>query len=153
MLKLTLTFFCVLLFAVSINATPSLSGNTISPSRDSANVSLTSTEKLKVAEMKLFAKMTMADYEKMRGKKLNAFERLSFKLTQHRVNKMLKHYSYGDSPTTLQKISWLFKGILLGPIALLIGYLFLKDEERELIKWIWFGFIGWAIILGIILLA
>lgn len=64
---------------------------------------------------------------------------------------MLKHYSYGDSPTVLQKISWLLKGILLGPIALLIGYLFLKDEERKLIKWIWFGFAGWLIILGIIL--
>ncbi len=154
MLKLTLTFFCALLFTVTINAAPTFSVVAITPERDSVSgASMTNKEKLKVEEMKLFAKMTMSDYENLRGKKLNAFERLSFKLTQHRVNKMLKHYSYGDSPTTLQKISWLLKGILLGPIALLIGYLFLKDEERELIKWIWFGFIGWAIILGIILLA
>jgi hypothetical protein len=68
------------------------------------------------------------------------------------MKKMLKHYEFGDEPTTLQKISWLLKGLLFGPIALLIGYLFFKDEERELIKWIWFGFAGFTIIVVALLL-
>ncbi|MBS1918289.1 MAG: hypothetical protein JST87_18630 [Bacteroidetes bacterium] len=102
--------------------------------------------------MQLFSKMTIADYEKLKGRKLNFFERLSFKLSQRRAKKMLKYYEYGEGPTTLQKISWLLKGLLLGPIALLLGYLFLKDDDRELIKWIWFGFAGFAAIVVIILL-
>jgi hypothetical protein len=65
---------------------------------------------------------------------------------------MLKQYDYGDGPNTLSKISWLLKGLLLGPIALLIGYLFLKDDDRELIKWIWFGIAGFAILVAAILL-
>ncbi|HSN09946.1 MAG TPA: hypothetical protein VLS85_12980, partial [Hanamia sp.] len=89
-------------------------------------------------------KMTPAEYGKLRGKQLNFLERISFRLSQHRMKHMLKNYEYGDGPGTLQKISWLIKGLLFGPLALIIGYLFLKDDDRELIKWIWFGFIGFA---------
>lgn len=151
-LKLCFTFFCVLIFAFATKPAFGLLATSITPKTDSAaSTAFTKNEKLKIQQMQLFAKMTVSDYEKLQKKKLNYFEKLSFRLTQHRISKMLKHYSYGDSPTVLQKISWLLKGILLGPIALLIGYLFLKDEERKLIKWIWFGFAGWLIILGIIL--
>ena len=104
-------------------------------------------------QMKWFVSLTPAAYGKLRGKKLNFFEKISFRLNQHRVKQMLKQYIYGEGPTTLQKISWCFKGLILGPIALILGYIFLRDEERELLKWIWFGFAGWCIILAIILLA
>lgn len=146
--KLFLPLFCALFFSLTANAA-------ISPSAllgDPVNkYKLTATEKMKVLQMQRFAKMTLGDYEKLKGHRLNFFEKLSFKTSKRRINKILTRYSYGDGPTVVQKIGWLCKGILLGPIALLIGYLFLKDEERELIKWIWFGFAGWLIILGIIL--
>ena len=100
-------------------------------------------------QMRWFAGLTAKDYGKIRGKKLNFFERLSFKLNQHRVRQMLK--DYGDEPTVFQKISWCFKGLILGPIALLLGYIFMRDEQRELLKWIWFGFAGWCIILALLL--
>jgi lipoprotein signal peptidase len=68
------------------------------------------------------------------------------------MKRLLKSYDYGDGSTILQKISWLLKGILLGPIAVLLAYIFLKDEERELIKWAWFGCIGFAaILIGILI--
>lgn len=129
----------------------------------STNPSLTNIEKadnpvvarkndLRVAQMKLFIELTPEKYGQLRGKKLNIFERFSFKSSQRRMKKMLKYYEYGDEPTTLQKISWLLKGLILGPIALLIGYIFLKDEQRELIKWIWFGFVGFAAIILVVLL-
>jgi len=102
--------------------------------------------------MRQFSKLTVADYEKLTGKKLNIFQRLSFRMTKHRVNNMLKAYYDGDGPTTLQKISWLIKGLILGPIALILGYIFLRGDDRELIKWIWFGFAGFAIIIGVVLL-
>jgi hypothetical protein len=104
-----------------------------------------------VAQMRIFVNMTVEQYGKLRGKKLNFFERLSFRASQRRMRLMLKAYDDGDGPTTLQKISWLLKGLLFGPIALIVGYIFLKDDERELIKWIWFGFIGFAAIAAIII--
>ena len=110
-----------------------------------------STEQLKIYQMQRFAKMTLSEYEIKKGRKLNFFERLSFRSTQHRITKMLKRYDDGDGPNTLSKISWFFKGLLFGPLALILGYIFLKDDERQVLKWAWFGFAGFLIILGIVL--
>jgi len=151
--KSTFVFLGFLVLSFTTRAASNLSSASVIPKTDSvSNVALTKDEKLKVLQMQLFAKMTISDYEKLKGKKLNFFERVSFKLSQHRAKRMLKYYEYGEGPTTLQKISWLLKGLLLGPIALLLGYIFLKDDDRELIKWIWFGFAGFAVIVIIILL-
>lgn len=109
-------------------------------------------DQVRITQMRVFVNMTVEQYGKLRGKKLNFFERLSFKASQRRMSMMLKAYDNGDGPGTLQKISWLIKGLLFGPLALIVGYIFLKDDERELIKWIWFGFIGFAAIVVIILL-
>ncbi len=106
----------------------------------------------KVAQLKHFVGLTTKDYEKAYGKKLNFIEKAAFKISQKRAKKMLKVYASGNEPTTLLKISWLLKGLLFGPIALLVGYLFLKDEERELIKWIWYGFAGFLAIGVLVLL-
>lgn len=102
----------------------------------------------RLMQMRLYANLSIKDYEKFRGKKINMVERFLFKTSHHRMKKMLKSYDRDGAVTTLQKISWLLKGIVLGPIALLLGYLLLKGEDRELIKWIWFGFADWAIILA-----
>lgn len=105
----------------------------------------------RLSQLKFYCSLSIKDYEKLKGKKLNFFSRQAFKLTQHRMRKILKAYSYGDGPTTLEKIGWLCKGILLGPIAVLMAYIFLKDEDRELIKWAWFGCIGFAVLLVLVL--
>ena len=107
---------------------------------------------LRIAQMKFFVGLTPEQYGNLKGKKLNLLEKMAFKVSQKRMKKMLQHYDYGDEPTTLSKISWLLKGLILGPIALLLGYLFLRDEERELIKWIWFGFAGFTAIVVALLL-
>jgi hypothetical protein len=109
-------------------------------------------DELRLAQMKLFVSLTPGQYEKLKGKKMNFIELFSFKISQRRMKKMIKIYDYGDGPTTLQKISWLLKGLVLGPIALILGYIFLQDEERDLIKWVWFGFAGFAAIIAILLL-
>lgn len=102
-------------------------------------------------QMKVLSALTAAKYGELKGKKLNVLQRLAFNLSKQRMKSMLKNLS--AEPNVLSKISWLLKGILLGPIALGIGYLIFKDEDRELIKWIWFGCIGFAIIAAIVLLA
>ncbi len=114
---------------------------------------LSAKDQVRIAQMRVFVNMTVEQYGKLRGKKLNFFERLSFRASQRRMKLMLKAYDDGDGPGTLEKISWLIKGLLFGPLALIVGYIFLKDDERELIKWIWFGFIGFAAIAVIILLS
>ncbi len=142
----------VMIFALQFTAHASASSS-FNPSVQVANVATPPGNKERmIAQMKWFAGLSIKDYEKLSGKKLSFFERISFKLNQRRVRQMLRHNDW-DEPTVLQKISWCFKGIILGPIALLLGYIFLRDEERELLKWIWFGFAGWCVIVAILLLS
>src|SRR5579859_4360859 len=108
-------------------------------------------QELMIMQMKRFVSMTPEEYGKLRGKKLNFFQRMAFNMTQHRMKRMLSRYDYGD-PSIFQKISWLLRGLVLGPIALLLVYAFARDEERELIKWVWYGFAGWVIWVGILLI-
>ena len=151
--KFLCTFLAISFFNITANCTLALLPNSGAPTTAISANPKSSKQQTMQAKMKVFASLTLENYEKIKGRKLNFFERLSFRISQRRVKTLLKHNDYGDEPGILQKISWLFKGILLGPIALLIGYIFLKDEERELIKWIWFGCIGFVAILAIILLA
>ena len=100
--------------------------------------------------------INLKDFEILTGRHLKFFERLAFKGAQKKlrnsinsdgtINKKLLNYMSDDEVTTWSKISWLIKGLLLGPLAVLIAYIFLKDDERELIKWAWFGFAGFLII-------
>ena len=150
-----LLFTLLSVFILNFNARPALPAlATFSSTKTEAltNSSQSKEEQLRVAQMKRFAGMSLKDYEQLKGKKLNFIERISFRLSQRRMKKMLMYYDYGEAPTTLQKISWLLKGLLFGPLALLFGYIFMKDDERELIKWIWFGFIGFAAIVALALL-
>ena len=149
--KLIFTFLTLVAFNYSGFSAFSSTKSTVK--NDSIeNTDLSQKEQSMVAQMKFYASKTAVEYAKYRGKKLNFFEKISFKFSLRRMKSMLESYSYGDGPTTLQKISFFVKGLLLGPLALILGYLFLEDEERELIKWIWFGFIGFAAIAAIVLL-
>ena len=148
--------FHKLLFTLVAVVALNVTGHTIVPSshtESAGNERHSEKEQYRLLQMKRYVAMTPGEYEKYRGKNLNFLERISFKLSQHRMRQLLEQYSYGDGPTTLQKISWLLKGLLFGPLALIVGYIFFKDEERELIKWIWFGFVGFAAILVATLLA
>ncbi len=152
-LRLTLLIVCTFRLTFTTKASFIIStGATSTASTSFARLPSDTREQIEVLQMRHFAKLTIPDYEKLTGKKLNIFQRLSFRLTKHRINNMLKAYDYGDGPTTLEKISWFIKGLILGPIALILGYIFLHDQDRALIKWIWFGFAGFVIIIGVIFL-
>lgn len=143
----------VTMYTASYAALP-YSLNSLSAKNETGNYSHQSMkEKMMVARMQEFIRLTPEEYGAARGKQLNFLDRISFRLSQHRMKHLLKNYDYGDGPDTLQKISWLIKGLILGPIALILGYLLLKDDDRELIKWIWFGFAGFtAIVITALLL-
>ena len=152
-MKKLITAICLVLFSLilSLIVRPAqAAGVAVIISNPTVLNSPPSKEMLQLAKMRLFAGLSIEEYSKLKGKKLNFLERFSFRLTQNRVKKMLKRYDYGDV-TVLQKISWLLKGLLLGPIAVLLAYLFVGEDERELIKWVWFGFAGFVAIIAVIL--
>jgi hypothetical protein len=136
------TFAAVLPANVSNNVTPN---ETVTKQSSLA-------KQMYLAQMRAFVSMSVEKYGELRDKKLNTLERLAFKMNQKRAKSLLKAYSKHDEPNVLSKISWVAKGFLLGPIALILGYLFLKDDDRELIKWIWFGFAGFVVVVAIFLL-
>ena len=155
MKKQNILFSIVTIFVLNFIFLTAFAASTLplsSITKPAANSSLPKKDQIRIAQMRQFISMTPEEYGKLSGHKLNFIEKFSFKISQHRMKKMLKRYDYGDGPNTLSKISWLIKGLLLGPIALIIGYLFLKDDDRELIKWIWFGFAGFSIIVVALLL-
>ncbi|MBN8837655.1 MAG: hypothetical protein J0I09_10365 [Sphingobacteriia bacterium] len=142
----------ILLTPVCFGAVPSLPMER-THKVDSAQNMRAQADKQRLNQLKVFTGLTLDQYQKITGRKMGLLERISFKMTQRKAKKMLNHYAYGDDITVFQKISWFFKGLLFGPLALLFGYLFLKDDERELIKWIWFGTIGFAALLILFLAA
>lgn len=141
----------VLTLCLNVSAALSPSSAEIGSNESIANPSRPKKEHIRIAQMKWYVGLTLADYEKWRGKKLNFFQKASFNLSQKRMKNMLKRYDYGEVGV-LEKISWFGKGLLLGPIAVLLAYIFMSEEESELIKWTWFGFAGWAVLVVAILL-
>lgn len=83
------------------------------------NHSHSSKDNLRISQMRFYASLSLKDYEKLRGKKLNFVGKQLFKISQHHMKKMLKAYD-GDGPTTLQKISWLLKGLLFARLLLFL---------------------------------
>lgn len=93
------------------------------------------------------------DYEKLSGKHLNFFERMSFKAGQKKLRnsiaadgtitnkKLLNAMSSGD-PGTGFNIGWFAIGLLLGIIGVLLSYLINGDEavKKNRQKWAWIGF-------------
>ena len=140
-------------FSVSVPSYAAITYNSFASSKivDNENPQYSKATQHKLALMRKYVSLSVKEHEKLSGRKMNFFSKAFFKLNQHRARKMLKMYD-GDGPTTLQKIAWFLKGFVLGPIAILLAYALLKDEERELIKWTWFGFAALAVTAGIILL-
>jgi len=153
MQKIILTIAALLTFNLIGLAAIPVSDFVVTPKTETPKINkLSAKDNARIAQMKFYTNLSLKDYEKLKGKKLNFIERQLFKTSQHRMRKMLKNYNDGDGPTILQKMSWFLKGLLLGPIAVLLAYIFLKDEERDLIKWAWFGFIGFAALVLVVVI-
>lgn len=95
--------------------------------------------------MKWFVTLSPKAYGKMRGKKLNLFEKLAFNMTRYRMKQQLKANHFGES----EGANWggLALGFFLGLIGVLGAYLFSRDGN--FIKWTWIG-CGAAIVLGLL---
>jgi hypothetical protein len=91
--------------------------------------------------MRRFVSLTPVQYGTFRGKKLNFFERISFRASQKRIARKLAE----DHPqTTGFNIGGFLLGGFLGVLGVLGAYLF--SHDRNLRKWAWIGWGVWIVI-------
>ena len=151
MKQLLYVTFLLTLYTTGYTATPS------NPLICSVDVSVAEdpkppvNEQVRIMQMKKFVEMTPAGYERLSGKKMHVLQKIAFKLSQKRMKNMLRSYRYGNV-SVLQKISWFLRGMLFGPFAVLLAYIFTTEDNRELIKWAWFGFAAQGLLFGIVTL-
>jgi hypothetical protein len=148
MKRLFKTLLFLILCAGKVNALPLLSVS--APLNNTKFVAdLTNKKIARIAQMRDFVKLSVADYEQMKGRKLTRVEKRFFKYNQKMVKQRLQIYD-GDI-TGLMKLSWFLRGMVLGPIAILLAYLLLDEDERSvLLKWTWFGFGALVILVGVL---
>jgi hypothetical protein len=106
--------------------------------------------------VKQFLALTPKEYQKLTGKKLSLPQKVSLKLAQAKVKKMVRQnkqvdlYKFDQGVDTSDfSIGGFVLGVLLGPIGVLIGYLI---GDRSVIKWAWIGFAVWLAIVLLVLI-
>jgi hypothetical protein len=107
----------------------------------------------------------VADFEKMTGKKMGLFRRMEFKLAQ----KQIRHSIDKDGMVSNKKLAKLAPGyydedksfhfggfalgFFLGLIGILIAYIINDDNHSRRVRWAWYGFGIYVVILLIAIAA
>lgn len=118
-------------------------------------------EKISLME---FSQMKASRFEDLTGKKLNAFNRLGFKLAQHKLrksihsdgtidSKKLQKFAQKSDGTTGFHLGGFALGFLLGLIGVIIAYVIKDEKKRNRVKWAWIGFATYVVLYIIILAA
>ena len=115
--------------------------------------------------LKDLSEIKVKDYQKITGKHLNFFQKITFKAGQRKLRqsisadgtitnqKLLKAMSNGD-PSSGFNIGWFALGLILGLIGVLLSYIINGDPDikRNRQKWAWIGWGVWVVILILTLL-
>jgi hypothetical protein len=100
--------------------------------------------------VKDFLELTPKKYQELTGQKMKFSQKVSLKIAQAKVKKMAKKnpnmnimpFTKGIDTSDFS-IGGFVLGLLLGVIGVLIAYLI---GDQQVIKWSWYGFAVWGII-------
>jgi hypothetical protein len=105
------------------------------------------------------SKDSQSDYGVFTTRKFNFFERLVARVMQIKLRKRLSGKG-AIKKNELEKLLFIadrsrsgfhaggfILGLLLGPVGVLISYLFKDEHKRRRIKWSWLGFAVWVAII------
>lgn len=143
-----LLFFFVCLFVTS----PSFSSVAVTPPRLNANeVFIPIGKSGKTISLMDLSKIKQSDLEFLTGRKMNFFDKITFKIAQHKLQKNIN----ADGTVDKKKLEKFFSkrsgdtgfhlggfalGFFLGLIGVLIAYIINDDYKRSRVKWAWIGF-------------
>jgi len=149
-LSIVLIFAFASVYALSSPA----SINPGAPSADQIKIPVGNGRMISLLEL---SKISMKDYEQLSGQKMNFFNRLTFKLAQHKLansigadgkitnKKLLKAFSSEDHSKGFH-LGGFALGFLIGLIGVLIAYLIKDDYKKNRVKWAWIGFAVWLVV-------
>ena len=153
-LKLSIPFFAAILISCSASAFVPLS---LTPSLgpESAPTEFAENSPFAGMTIKEFLALTPKKYRELTGKRLSLPQKLSLKLAQYRVKKMIKRNKQIDMMLIAQDVDTnnfdilgFILGIALGPLGILVAYL-IEGKSSSTFRWAVFGALIW---LGIFLL-
>jgi len=158
-------FYALLLTAVSffvfntINAAPSLT-ILVKPANGSVKPG---PDPLSLISARQFLTLTPKKYQELTGKKMNLFQKMEFKMIQHKVKKMVNRGEVVtmadvkdkfDDIGSMNVLGFLL-GLVLGPVGVVIA-LILKETGNvgsDVLTWSLYGLLVWlAIVLVAILI-
>lgn len=154
MKKALIFFVAFAIFATSFAST----GFRYAPAK-ATNIYIPIGNNTKISLMEL-STMKVKDYEKLSGRHLNFFQKITFKAGQKKLrnsfsadgtitNKKLLKAVSNDGITTGFNIGWFALGFFLGLIGVLLSYIINGDQDvkKNRQKWAWIGFGVWVVIL------
>ena len=156
----SLLFLTVILFVFSAaNASPIL----VIPAKPLTSIIKTDPDPLSLITAKQFLVLTPKKYQELTGKKLNLFQKMEFKMLQHKVKRMVNKgqvvtmadvQKRFDDLSSMNLLGFLL-GLVLGPVGVVIA-LILKETgnvDASVLRWSLYGLLIWlAIVLVLILL-
>ena len=145
-MKRILFLFCALAVlatsfaSISVEAPPKKANEIFLPIGKTGN---------KISLQKL-SEISIKNFEQLSGRKMKFFDRMSFKLGQHKLrqninddgtlnNKRITKIANKVDGTDGFHIGGFALGFLLGLIGVLIAYIINDDKKRNRVKWSWIG--------------
>jgi len=109
-------------------------------------------------------RISAKEYGEMTGKKMNFFDKVSFKIGQRQLKKCInddgtfskkriqKYFNKAAVGGGGFSIVGLALGVLLSLIGVLIAYLLKSDNKKSIVTWAWIGFLISLVIWGAIII-
>jgi len=118
---------------------------------------------LSLITAKQFLDLTPQKFQELTGKKMNFFQKVQLKMTQHKVKKMVKKgevVTMADVQKKMEDMGSMnvlgfLLGLILGPVGVIIALILKEtgDVGQDVVRWSLYGLLIWlAIVLLIVLL-